>query len=80
MEGTTNPESLEHLVLVGSLDSGLMEGMSSLDSLEQSVLNMVLLHTTYGRNHGNGPAGAFSSGDALGLWTIEFGITGEADV
>ena len=35
MEGTTN---LEHSVLVGSLDSGLMAGMSSLEPLEQSVL------------------------------------------
>ena len=39
MEGTTN---LEHSVLVGSLDSGLMEGMSRLEPLEQSVLNTLL--------------------------------------
>ena len=36
MEGTTY---LEHSVLGVSLDSGLMEGMSSLEPLEQSVLN-----------------------------------------
>ena len=36
MEGTTY---LEHSVLVGSLDSGLMEGMSSPEPLEQSVRN-----------------------------------------
>ena len=40
MEGTTNPE---HSVLVGSLDSGLMEGVSSLEPLEQSVLDMLLV-------------------------------------
>ena len=40
MEGTTN---LEHSVLVGSLDSGLMEGMSRLEPLEQSVLNTLLV-------------------------------------
>ena len=40
MEGTTN---LEHSVLVGSLDSGLMAGMSSLEPLEQSVLNTLLV-------------------------------------
>ena len=33
MEGTTNPE---HSVLVGSLESGLMEGVLSLEPLEQS--------------------------------------------
>ena len=43
MEGTTNPEPLEHSVLVGSLDSGLMEGMLSLEPLEQSVLNTLLV-------------------------------------
>ena len=79
MEATTNPEPLEHSVLVGSLDSGLMEGMLSLEPLEQSVLNAVG-RTIYGRNHGNGPAGAFDSGVAIGLWTIEFGIAGAADV
>ena len=36
MEGTTY---LDHSVLGVSLDSGLMEGMSSLEPLEQSVLN-----------------------------------------
>ena len=40
MEGTT---TLEHLVLVGSLDSGLMVGISSLEPLEQSVLNTLLV-------------------------------------
>ena len=43
MEGTTN---LEHSVLGGgggSLDSGLMAGMSSLEPLEQSVLNTLLV-------------------------------------
>ena len=40
MEGTTN---LEHSVLVGSLDSGLMAGMLCLEPLEQSVLNTLLV-------------------------------------
>ena len=40
MEGTTN---IEHSVLVGSLDSRLMAGMSSLEPLEQSVLNTLLV-------------------------------------
>ena len=40
MEGTTN---LEHSALVGSLDSGLMAGMSCLEPLEQSVLNTLLV-------------------------------------
>ena len=40
MEGTTN---LEHSVLVGSLDSGLMAGISRLEPLEQSVLNTLLV-------------------------------------
>ena len=40
MKGTTN---LEHLVLVGSLDSGLMAGMSRLEPFEQSVLNKLLV-------------------------------------
>ena len=40
MERTTNPE---HSVLVGSLDSGLMAGMSRLEPLEQSVLNTLLV-------------------------------------
>ena len=40
MEGTTN---LEHSVLVGSLDSRFMAGMSSLEPLEQSVLNTLLV-------------------------------------
>ena len=34
---------LEHLVLVGSLDSGLTEGMLSLEPLEQLVLNTLLV-------------------------------------
>ena len=41
MEGTTY---LEHSVLGVSLDSGLMAGMSSLEPLEQSVLNTCLSH------------------------------------
>ena len=40
MEGTTNPE---HSVLVGSLDSGLMEVVLSLEPLEQSVLDTLLV-------------------------------------
>ena len=40
MEGTTK---LEHSVLVESLDSGLTEGMLSLEPLEQSVLNTLLV-------------------------------------
>ena len=40
MEGTTY---LEHSVLGVSLDSGLMEGMLSLEPLEQSVLNTLLV-------------------------------------
>ena len=40
MEGTTY---LEHSVLGVSLDSGLMAGMSSLEPLEQSVLNTLLV-------------------------------------
>ena len=40
MEGTTK---LEHSVLVESLDSRLMEGMLSLEPLEQSVLNTLLV-------------------------------------
>ena len=40
MEGTTYQE---HSVLGVSLDSGLMEGMSSLEPLEQSVLDMLLV-------------------------------------
>ena len=40
MEGTTNPE---HSVLVGSLDSGLREGVLSLEPLEQSVLDTLLV-------------------------------------
>ena len=40
MEGTTN---LEHSVLVGSLDSGLMAGMSRPEPLEQSVLSTLLV-------------------------------------
>ena len=43
MEGTTDPEPLEHSVLVKTLDSGLIEGMSRLELLEQSVLNTVLV-------------------------------------
>ena len=43
MEGTTDPEPLEHSVLVKALDSGLMDGMSSLVPLEQLVLNSVLV-------------------------------------
>ena len=74
MEGTTN---LEHSVLVGSLDSGHREGVLSLEPLEQSVL---VGRTTYGRKHGNRPAGALGSVIAIGLWTIVFGIAGAADV
>ena len=40
MEGTTY---LEHLALGVSLDSGLMEGMSNPEPLEQSVLNTLLV-------------------------------------
>ena len=40
MEGTTNPE---HSVLVGFLDSGLREGVLSLEPLEQSVLDTLLV-------------------------------------
>ena len=40
MEGTTK---LDHSVLVESLGSGLMEGMLSLEPLEQSVLNTLLV-------------------------------------
>ena len=40
IEGTTN---LEHSVLVGSLDSGLMAGMSRPEPLEQSVLSTLLV-------------------------------------
>ena len=40
----------------------------------------VVGRTTYGRNHGSRPAGALGSGIAVGLWTIEFGIAGAADV
>ena len=40
MEGTTY---LEHSALGVSLDSGLMAGMSSLEPLEQSVLNTLLV-------------------------------------
>ena len=40
MQGTTNPE---HSVLVGSLDSGLMEGVLNLEPLEQSVLDTLLV-------------------------------------
>ena len=40
MEGTTN---LKHTVLVGSLDSGLMAGMSRPEPLEQSVLSTLLV-------------------------------------
>ena len=40
MEGTTN---LEHSVLVGSLESGLMAGMSRPEPLKQSVLSMLLV-------------------------------------
>ena len=43
MEGTTDPEPIEHSVLAGSLDSRLMEGMSSLEPLGQSVLNTLLV-------------------------------------
>ena len=40
MEGTTN---LEHSVLVGSLDSGLMAGMSRPEQLKQLVLSTLLV-------------------------------------
>ena len=40
MEGTINPE---HSVLVGSLDSGLREGVLSLEPLEQSVFDTLLV-------------------------------------
>ena len=40
MEGTTN---LEHSVLVESLNSRLTEGMLSLEPLEQSVFNTLLV-------------------------------------
>ena len=70
MEGTTNPE---HSVLVGSLDSGIREGLSG-------TIGAMIGRTTYGRNHGNRPAGVLGSGIAIGLWTIEFGIAGAADV
>ena len=40
MEGTTNPEQS---VLAGSLDSGLREGVLSLEPLEQSVLDTRLV-------------------------------------
>ena len=40
MQGTTNPENS---VLVGSLDSGLMEGVLNLKPLEQSVLDTLLV-------------------------------------
>ena len=43
MEGTTY---LEHSALVVSLDSGLMAGMLSLEPLQQSVLNTLLVIQT----------------------------------
>ena len=75
MEGTTHPE---HSVLVGSLDSGLREEVLSLEPLEQSVLDTLLV--VLGRNYGNRPAGALGSGIAIGLWIIVFGIADAADV
>ena len=43
-----------------------MEGTSSPEPLEQSVLNTLLGPTTYRRIHGNETAGAFGSGVAIG--------------
>ena len=40
MEGTSNPE---HSVLAGSLDSGLRQGVLSLEPLEQLVLDTILV-------------------------------------
>ena len=77
MEATTYPEPLEHSVLVETLDGGLMEGMSSLEPLEQSVLNTVCWsHDLWTELWIRTLVRAFGSGDALGLWTFEIGITG----
>ena len=74
MEGTIY---LEHSVLGVSLDSGLMEGMSSAEPFEQSVLSTLLV-ARY--THGDGYARASGSGVASGLRTFGFGIVGAADI
>ena len=70
MEGTTY---LEHSAPGVSLDSGLMEGMSSPELLEQSVLGSVVGHTTGGDRRA-------SSGITGEPRTVTFEIVGAADV
>ena len=57
---------------MGSLDSGLREGVLNLEPLEQSVLDTLLVARPM--------EGIMETDPAIGLWTIVFGIAGAADV